>query len=178
MAHPIEEFQQYRDDLLARLGDDDPIEVLASSIEKVRSITEGVSGEAMEATSAPGEWSARHVLSHLYDTDLIYGVRVRMIVTEDRPKIAGYDQDLWIDRFGLLDETGRQTYLRWRWLRSSNVRMFRSLTPDELKKVGLHSERGEESADLMIRLLAGHDLIHIDQLAESLADVPRPQIRL
>jgi hypothetical protein len=31
--------------------------------------------------------------------------------------------------------------------------------------VGLHAERGEESVAQMIRLYAGHDLLHLSQIA-------------
>jgi hypothetical protein len=37
-------------------------------------------------------------------------------------------------------------------------------TPDDLKRVGVHAERGEESAGYLVRLYAGHDLMHLAQI--------------
>jgi hypothetical protein len=36
---------------------------------------------------------------------------------------------------------------------------------EDLKRVGVHAERGAESVEHMIRLYAGHDLMHLEQLA-------------
>ncbi|HLF69653.1 MAG TPA: DinB family protein [Actinomycetota bacterium] len=165
----LDEATEYRNALLAALGDDDPLEVLGSTVESVRALTEGVPGERMIAEPAPGEWSARHVLSHWYDTDLVYGIRIRMTLTQDRPVLVGYDQGAWAGRFGLLDDNARQTHLRWRWVRENNLRLYRSLSDEEWERVGLHAERGEESVRTMVRMLAGHDRMHLEHLASLLA---------
>ena len=90
-----------------------------------------------------------------------------MIITADRPPIVGYDQDAWVERFSELDDA-QQTFALWRQLREANVRLYSSLKPEELAMVGLHTERGEESVDLMVRMLAGHDLMHLEQLQSCL----------
>ncbi len=40
----------------------------------------------------------------------------------------------------------------------------RKLTKDDLERVGVHAERGEESAGYLVRLYAGHDLVHLAQI--------------
>ncbi len=42
--------------------------------------------------------------------------------------------------------------------------LWRSLGPAELARTGQHNERGPESLALLRTLLAGHDLLHLDQL--------------
>jgi hypothetical protein len=34
----------------------------------------------------------------------------------------------------------------------------------EKARIGLHTERGEESMDLMLRMMAAHDLVHRRQI--------------
>lgn len=54
----------------------------------------------------------------------------------------------------------------------SNLRLWEGLTPTDLERVGLHSERGEESLAHMRRLYAAHDLMHLrhlDRIRASLA---------
>jgi hypothetical protein len=36
---------------------------------------------------------------------------------------------------------------------------------EERARAGVHSERGEESAERLVRLMAGHDLVHLRQIA-------------
>jgi hypothetical protein len=102
-------------------------------------------------------------VSHLADSDLMAGMRVRMIVTQDRPMLVGYDQEAWTARFSRLDADVAETLERWRALRRSNVEIFQSLSPEEWERVGLHTERGEASARLTVQLMAGHDRMHVAQ---------------
>ena len=163
MADPVTEFELYRKELLAALGGDDPVAVLRLALEEVPKLVAATSREQLSRSPAPGEWSAWQVLSHLADGELVVCARVRMIVTQDRPQLVGYDQEAWTARFGPLDASVHDTVERWRALRVANLRMFESLTPEEWARVGVHSERGDESARLTVELMAGHDRIHLDQ---------------
>jgi len=168
MADPVTEFETYRQELLAALGGDDPLAVLRASLDEVPTLVSAASAEQLGHAPAPGEWSAWQVLSHLADSDLMAGTRVRMIVTQDRPALVGYDQEAWTARFSALDGDVQDTLERWRALRATNVRIFASLTAAEWQRVGVHSERGEESARLTVELMAGHDRVHLDQFRRAI----------
>jgi hypothetical protein len=86
----------------------------------------------------------------------------------DRPALLGYDQAAWTARFGGLDPDPSATVERWRALRAANLRVCESLTPAEWERVGVHSERGEESVRLIVQLQAGHDRVHLDQFRRGL----------
>jgi DinB family protein len=168
MADPVTEFERYRQELLEALAGDDPVAVLRSALDEIPRLATAATREQLERQPAPGEWSPREVLSHLADSDLVAGTRIRMIVTQDRPSIVGYDQEAWTSRFGGVDGDARETVERWRALRAANVRICESLTPDEWERVGVHSERGEESVRLTVQLMAGHDRVHLDQFRRGL----------
>lgn len=55
--------------------------------------------------------------------------------------------------------------LEFRAVRAGNLRLIRSLEAAERRRVGLHSERGEEAVEHLIRMYAGHDLLHLNQIA-------------
>jgi hypothetical protein len=48
-------------------------------------------------------------------------------------------------------------------MRAANLALWGRSTAVERARVGQHSERGPESLDLSFRLIAGHDLFHLDQ---------------
>ena len=50
-------------------------------------------------------------------------------------------------------------------LRSANLRLLAGAGPSGLERVGVHEERGDETVRHMIRLYAGHDLVHRNQLS-------------
>ena len=44
---------------------------------------------------AEGEWDALRIVGHLFDVDVVYGFRWRLVLTEDQPAYPGYDEKLW-----------------------------------------------------------------------------------
>jgi hypothetical protein len=87
-----------------------------------------------------------------------------MVLAHDRPNLMGYDQDLWASRLHYRDVEVRDAFEQFAALRHANLRIWQHLSPTDLVRVGIHSERGEESLEHMRRLYAGHDLLHLRQL--------------
>lgn len=116
-----------------------------------------------------GEWSPATVVSHLADAELVYGVRLRMILTGDRPYIPAYDEGAWARRFAELDTDTRETLQRWRHLRDANLRLLESLDEEEWRLSGLHAERGELTVASIAGIMAKHDAEHLDQIRSGLA---------
>lgn len=169
MAQPIEEFDQYRRELLEALGDRDPVAAMRDGLESVKQIVATSSAEDLRRRPAPGEWSAHETLGHLADTEWVWGLRLRMVLTHDRPVLVAYDQELWVNRFGGLDAEVFRTFDLFRALREDNLRVWGSITPSERERVGLHSDWGEVSVGLMLAMLGGHNLIHLEQMRRALA---------
>ena len=104
------------------------------------------------------------VLQHLADSELVWGYRLRRLLAEDRPALTGFDQDLWASRLGYAAADRDQALAMFGVLREANLRLLAQASPEDLDRVAVHAERGEESARHMIRLYAGHDLVHRRQL--------------
>jgi hypothetical protein len=49
-------------------------------------------------------------------------------------------------------------------LREANLAMLKTLKPEQWKHFGQHSERGQESIEHIVKMVAGHDLNHIEQI--------------
>jgi len=79
--------------------------------------------------------------------------------------LTGYDQDLWAERLGYDETDADQALEDFGALRRANLRLLARASDEDLKRVGVHAERGAESVEHMIRLYAGHDLMHLEQLA-------------
>ena len=63
----------------------------------------------------------------------------------------------------------RKSLEQFRVLREANLALLESLEPEQWKQYGLHSERGQESIEQIVRMFAGHDLNHVKQIEEILA---------
>ena len=139
--------------------------VLRSTPEAVRNAVSGLTERELSQPEAPDKWSIRHVVQHLADSDLVWGYRVRIVLAQDRPALTGYDQDRWAQRLRYDQASVPLALEAFAVLRRSNLRLLSDASTVDLERVGVHAERGEESVAHMIRLYAGHDLLHLAQLA-------------
>src|SRR5262245_50930845 len=160
----LEHARAYVAAILELLGDQDPLEVLAATPAALARFVDSTPLDLLSRPEAPGKWSIGHVLAHLADSDLVWGWRVRLILAQDRPTITGYDQDLWADRLRYGDADPQESQATFAVLRRDNLRLIERATAEDLKRVGVHAERGEESVGYLIRLYAGHDLLHLRQI--------------
>ena len=163
-ADPPQERARYAGAILDLLGDKEPLTVLRHTPSAVAEAIDGVTSTQLRTPEGPGKWSTVQVLQHLADSDLVWGWRVRLILAHDRPQITGYDQDLWAERLHYADADPSQALAALDILRRENLRLIERATPAELKRVGVHSERGEENIEYLVRLYAGHDLLHLRQI--------------
>src|SRR5262249_55559549 len=90
-----------------------------------------------------------------------------MALAYDRPRLTGYDQDLWADRLGYDEADANQALQDFGILRRTNLQLLAPASGKDLKRVGVHAERGEECVEHMIRLYARHDLLHLEQLTRT-----------
>lgn len=162
---------QYVRDLLDLVGDRDPLEIQRALGTELRALVAGLTPAELGRPEAPGKWSMLDVLDHLVDQELVTSYRYRSVIAEDGPPLRGYDQDRWAARlrYGAADATTLIGELEA--LRARNLRLLADLTPAERERVGQHAERGPESVARLCVLMAGHDLVHRQQVARIRATV-------
>ena len=159
-----EQGQAYTAAVLDLVGGEKPLDILARSEGRLRESIRGLTKGQLATREAPGKWSINHVLRHLADSEIVWGWRMRMALAHDRPPITGYDQDAWADRLGYGEADAEQSISEFGVLRSGNLRLLSKATPADMQRVGVHAERGEESVAHMMKLYAGHDVLHLNQI--------------
>lgn len=159
----------YTKALLDLLGDRDPLAVMAELVPWLDQRVGALDDATLRRPEKPGKWCVLEVVQHLADTELVYGYRVRTMLTQDAPPIPGYDQDVWARTFGYRDLPLAQVRAQVAALRAANLRLYRSLDAAQLARTGLHSERGPESVGHTLRMMGGHDLVHRRQIERILA---------
>jgi len=95
---------------------------------------------------------------------------VRLVLTEERPTLVGYDSDVWAPRFFGLEDTWT-AFRRWSLVRENLVRLCRTLSGEDWHRVGFLSYRGDEPLRVLLGVLAGHDHAHLRQLERTLEAV-------
>src|SRR5262245_38495089 len=150
--------------VLDLLGDRDPLAVLRETPGALPRAIEGLSPQQLRQPERPGKWSIGQILQHLADSDVVWAWRMRLILAQDRPTLTGYDQDRWAERLHYDEADPIEALELFTVLRHANLRVLARASDADLKRVGVHVERGEESLDHLRKLYAGHDLLHLRQI--------------
>ena len=152
----------YRDRILGYLGQEDPLRSLEATRQRVRRAAETLGAAGLARPYGPGKWTGAQVLAHLADVEMAVGFRIRQILAEDDYRIQPFDEGKWARRYENVDaEKALGSFLAGReW----NLALLRGLTDADRSRVAFHPERGPETLDVVIRLLAGHDINHVLQL--------------
>lgn len=170
---PVREPKAYQDHLVGLVGDDDPAQVQATTLDLVRGLL-ARAGDDAATPPAAGEWSAAECLAHMVDAEIVVSARYRWILAQDRPELIGYDQDLWVDRLHRPLESADALFAHFEPMRQANLALWARTSVGERARVGIHRERGPESYELTFTLLAGHDRFHVAQAERALAALRGP----
>lgn len=159
-----EQGQEYTRAVLGLVEGLNPLDVLHGTPTVARNAIQGMSQLQLSTPESAGKWSVGQVLRHYVDSEIVWSWRLRLVLAQDRPTLTGYDQDAWAERLHYADADPEESLQEFAVLRRGNLRLLESAGPDDLKRVGVHSERGDESVEHMIRLYAGHDILHLRQI--------------
>ncbi|WNI14314.1 DinB family protein [Actinacidiphila sp. ITFR-21] len=167
MIEPIEipdataEPAKYKQALLDLIGDKDPLEAISNTAPEARRLLGELPLDVVTAAPEPGEWSAAEIIAHIFDVDIVYGFRWRLVLTEENPVYPGYDEKRWTPLPRL---PFPQLLTAWEGLRASNVVLISSFPRDQWHRTGVHGEQGPETFDEMVRKVAAHDIAHLNQI--------------
>ena len=148
------------------LGDRNPFEVVAATASRLEHLLDQMGLERASQSPAPGKWSAREIVSHLADCELVFAFRLRQTIAEDHHVIQPFDQEAWAKQYTAykVDEALAFFSAARQW----NLLFLRSLPESAYRKTVSHPERGQGTFQVVLDTMAGHDLNHIGQL-ESIA---------
>jgi DinB superfamily len=146
----------------AHLDDHAPLDVISDTPSHLAQLAETIGPGRLEIPPAPGKWSARDIVCHLADCELVFGFRLRQTLAEDHHVIQPFDQDCWAANYGTYDT--RSALATFSAVRTWNLALIRSAGAEDLAKPVTHPERGTMTFQTVVETMAGHDRNHIKQI--------------
>jgi DinB superfamily len=156
--------QQYTKRILSHIDGKDPLKVQKSTAKKLDKLTRRLSKKEIRRRPAPGKWSIAEILAHLADAEVVGSWRIRQILGADGTPIQAYDQNVWAQTFRYEDRDPRESLRLFRVLRENNLLLLKSVPRKLWENHGMHAERGKETIAQIVRMFAGHDLNHLQQI--------------
>jgi hypothetical protein len=166
--------QQYIQRITAHVEGKQPLAVQAATPKKLERLIKGVPTSKLRKRPAADRWSASEIVAHLADAEIVIGFRMRLILGAPGTPIAAYDQDSWATSGHYEKRDPRESVQQFSAVREANLALLESLTPEQWKHYGMHSERGQETIERMVRMTAGHDMNHLQQIEEIVRGKRKP----
>lgn len=159
-----ETVQEYIQRIQGKIAGKDPIATQAATAKKLSALLKRATPAKLRKRPAPDKWSVVEILAHLADAEIVTGWRLRSILGAPGTPIQAFDQDAWAAAGQYSKRDARRSLDQFRILREANLALLKSLSPEQWKHFGMHSERGEESVERLTQMMAGHDLNHLEQI--------------
>ena len=147
-----------------------PLTVQAGTAKKIERLIKGVSTAKLRKRPAPDKWSVSEILAHLADAEIVGSFRMRLILGAPGTPIRRL-------RSGCVG--GQRTLRETRSAqiaRAVSRRCAKRISPcssrsrhEQWKHYGMHAERGQETIEHVVRMFAGHDINHLQQVERILA---------
>jgi hypothetical protein len=156
--------QQYIQRITGHVEGKRPLTIQSTTAMKLDRLIRAVPASKLRKRPAPDKWSVNEIVAHLGDAEIVVGFRMRLILGAPGAPIAAYDQDSWVTSGHYDKRDPRRSLEQFRAVRQANLALLKSLTPEQWQHYGIHSERGQETIEHIVRMIAGHDINHLQQI--------------
>jgi hypothetical protein len=146
-----------------RLGyDDDTAFTLADDASTIARVVRTTTRDRLRATRFD-EWTALEVIGHVADMAEVFAERVRRIAGEEKPRLAGVDQDAVHAERRNNERDPMEFSKRIQAAHAEIVRLLAN--PANRARTGVHGEWGEVDAAHVAAYQAKHSHEHVAELA-------------
>ena len=159
-----ETFKQYKQRVLGYLGKKDSLRIMQATPNRLARLLRGVPAGKLRRRPASGKWSVAEILAHVSEIEIVIGYRLRNVLATNRVRIQAMNENAWAESGNYARRDPRRSLELFRALRASNLGLMTSVPRRKWKHYGYHEERGKESVADMLRLYAGHDVNHRQQI--------------
>ncbi len=147
------------------MKDENKVKILAirNLPSELNAAVAGLSEEQLNMPYREGGWNPRQIVHHIADSHINAFVRMKLILTEDNPKLKTYDQDLWakMDDY-TLDIAPSIAIVAGVQERMANL--LEHANEEDLAKTADHPDNGRMSLQHLLDLYAVHGRNHINQI--------------
>ena len=127
-------------------------------------------GEAdLDRRPPDGGWSARQVVHHLADSEMMSAMRLRRLLAEDHATLQGYDEAEFARKLHYDTRPIEPSLAAMRAARESTTTLLDELSEDDWSRMGTHTESGPYSVETWLEIYAAHGHDHAEQIRRAVA---------
>ena len=145
---------------------DNPVSSYTAQAEELERVISAASAETIVRQPGENRWSILQVICHLADAELLASVRIRRIITQDRTRLWGYQQEVWADRLGYQQRKIETVLARFALLRHENGDLLADQPDAAWEQTAEHDLYGVLSLRQLIEDYLDHTSKHLNQIRE------------
>lgn len=113
-------------------------------------------------------WTARQVVHHLADSEMTSALRLRRLLVEDQPAIAGYDEEGFAARLWYAERPIEAALQAFEAARRTTAEILDRMSEEDWARKGTHSESGAYGTWEWLEIYAAHAHEHAGQIRRAL----------
>jgi hypothetical protein len=150
--------------MLSALERRERIAKLRNLPKQLQEAVKGLDDTQLQTPYREGGWTPAQVVHHLVDSHLNAYVRMRLILTEDKPTLKTYDEKAWAELADAKSPVLAPSIAILRGLHRRWSNLLRSVGRKDWQRAGHHPERGDMTLEDILVTYSDHGEKHVGQI--------------
>jgi uncharacterized damage-inducible protein DinB len=131
---------------------------------KLQEAVKGLDDQQLQTPYREGGWTPAQVVHHLADSHMNAFIRMRLALTEEKPTIKTYHQEVWAELPDAKSPIVTPSIAILRGLHRRWANFLRSLGRKDWPRPAIHPDRGEMTLEDFLVLYSEHGDKHVGQI--------------
>lgn len=165
MRPDTNEFAPFYGKYVEKVSAPDALAALDNAFEEAQDFLPALPPEKADFRYAEGKWTVKQLLQHVIDTERIMAYRALCFARNEQKALPGFDENGYAEAADVSHRTLTDLYDEFLEVKGSNLKLFRSFTPEALLRQGTMSG-GPASVRALAFIISGHQHHHFNILKE------------
>ena len=139
---------------------------LGNHLDDLKTLMSTTSEEILCRKPDISSWSPKEILGHIYDVELVFQYRLKMIAERNLIAIPSFNQNLWVQEHEYNQWDTQLLVDTFISLRRNLIFWLGRIKEAIWVKEGIHSERGKVTFQSLVDLLLSHYKHHFNQIQD------------
>ncbi len=159
------EYAPYYERYIALVNGPELITALEEGERNFLAFARTIPADKAEHKYAPDKWTVKEVLSHIIDTERVFGYRALTFSRNDKSALPGFDENEWTPESNAGSRSLHDLLNEYKFVRGSTISLFKGCTAEMAERTGTASNN-KISVRALGFIIAGHEIHHAKVIRE------------
>ena len=156
---PVNEYSQFNATYIQAIENVELLEELEISLHDFIKFVQNIPMDKFDYRYAEGKWTIKDIIQHLIDSERVFTYRALRFSRNDKTVLPGFEENDYVDNTAANKRSIQELLTELSALRHSTLLFYKSLSEEQLKRVGTASSH-QISAGALGFVIIGHQKHH------------------